>query len=776
MKRNPFISRLATRVAAVALTIGAAFSFSACSDDDEVDNSGSFKTRLEVPAVAAFSQSDATTSTLKFRWEAVDEATHYMAQIRLSETGDIFQEKQLQGTEVSFVGLNDDTDYYFRVSAQYTYDESRNSAYSEWVVGKTEKADPTRPTLSTPANPMCDKSKTTSSSLTFNWESVENAAGYNVVLTAIGEEDYTASTSETTYTFVGLKKGVKYFFTVQAAEVEGYNASDFTGQVNATTTDQLATPANLECKVKMSEAAQFAWEEVAGAATYAYELTTITAAGETVVMEGLLTELNPDEIVPGKTVSATTTNTTMTFRGLERDTYYAFRVKAVATEGSTAVVDSEYTDYYVIKTLVTDATPLAAPALTVDEAQQLKILVSWAPVAGALGYDYQFATPEQVTAGDEAAYVSGELRETTDEITGEVIPLTAAVTLNKIRVDGMEELQLLTPQTAYRVRVKTIANPANPTDGDSSWSDWMTVSTAALADELTVDASEKLSDAILRMAEGGVLTLLGGEYVSTGTIYFDRSVRIVAAAGQTPVLKLADGNFNITGGSTISTIELKGLKMIGKQKAGGGDHIFNVSAACTVENLKFVDCEAYDFDRSFFRTQNSANIKNILIENTFAQLVTGSTQSYDIVQLDRSPQTCVIRNSTFVNAAAFYRCNNVLAEATTVTVENCTFAATRSGGQLFRITGSTHTVSFKNIVLSGALTKGGNNATSSGFVNAENFFIASDVNFGTGFAVAPVKESLTSAELFPDAAAGNYKPAAGSQAFAAGAGDSRWLK
>lgn len=229
MKKFQFISRFAASVAAVALTLGSVVSFTACSDDDEIDNSG-IKSRLEVPTVNAVSaETDITKTSLTFSWEAVGDATGYQAQIRYSETGDIVREQISENTTVTFENLNSGTEYFFRVCATYKYDEGRNSAYSAYVSAKTEEADPTRPTFAVPAEVRCNMGATTAESLTFTWESVEGAQKYNVLLTAIGEDDRTFETTGTSYTFNGLTTGVKYFFSVQVAEIPGEagtNASD----------------------------------------------------------------------------------------------------------------------------------------------------------------------------------------------------------------------------------------------------------------------------------------------------------------------------------------------------------------------------------------------------------------------------------------------------------------------------------------------------------------------------------------------------------------------
>lgn len=761
MKKLSFISRLATSTVAVALTLGS-FVFVSCEDDPEIIAEP--LTRLDVPVVAPEVTADETSLT--FSWGTVAEATSYSAQIRLSDSGDIFREQITSNTSVTFNGLTDGTEYYFRVRANYEYNESRNSAYSEYRVVSTVQSDPSIPALAMPENVYCDSSKTTLEngqvSVTFVWDSVENAKEYDVLLTSIGLEDNTASTSETSKTYTGLEMGRQYFFQVRAREVLNgstvvYKSSPYTGAINVTTIAQLQTPQNLQNTQKMAQAAKFEWDAVEGAVNYYYEMTTLNTSGsEVTVMEGLITELS-DELIPGETISATSTNTSMTWRGLDKATYYAFRVKAMAPAGSSTLVDSEFTDYFVIRTLETDATPLATPVVTLEK-QQLKVIATWASVANAAGYEYEFTDGATTSTGKVSA----------DEETGN-IPTT--VTISKI--GSGDDAVALTPSTKYQFRLRALASPENKTDDNSVWTDWLDATTAALATELTMDPEAALAEEIARMAPGGVLTVPAGNYATTGTVNFTNGLTIKAAEGATVVIDLAKGSFSWPAEAKIADpIVFEGLTLIGKNSAGSGDHIVNgPNAASSVQEIKFVNCVAKDFDRSFVRTQGATTLNAVTIEDCTISWVAGCSQTYDLVQLNQAVETVTIKNSTFVSLSAFVRVN--AGSAGVATIENCSFVDTRSGGQMFRVN-SGFSGTFANNVLSGALTNAGNNDASAAALTASNNFIASDMSLSRNFTAAPTKESLTGAELFPKASEGNYAVAAGSQAAAAGAGDQRW--
>ncbi|MDE6070762.1 MAG: fibronectin type III domain-containing protein, partial [Alistipes sp.] len=660
MKKFKFVSRFAASVAAVALTLGSVVPFTACSDDDQIDNSG-IKSRLDVPAVNAVSAETGITKTsLTFSWEAVAEATGYQAQIRYSETGDIVREQISENTTITFENLNPGTEYFFRVCATYKYDEGRNSAYSLYVSATTEEADPTRPTFAVPAEVRCNMGATTENSLTFTWESVEGAEKYNVLLTAVGEDDRTFETTETFYTFNGLTIGTKYFFQVQAAEIPGEagtNASVWSGKIHAATTVKLQTPQELTLKEKMAKAAQFVWNEVKGAKTYEYELVVLNESGNSEpVKDGWLSEVG-DNFTPGATVYATsTTNTSISFFGLKEKTYYAFRVKAVAPADQTESIDSDFTDQYVFRTLEFDAVPLAAPAFSVSGIQQLQFTPKWKTVLNAYGFDYQIALASDVKAANEEAYVTRKIRATNEdgaeEAPSDENPLPLEIVVKGTVTDSYDETGdkkiALAPNTEYMIRMMTVADPSQMVYGDSQWSEWTTVKTTALAEALTISTEEDFSASIARVKDGGTLYLQSGSYAVTSGVEFGSSITIAAAkdAKEMPVIDLKV-NPSIKSGATLA-LEFSGVAIqVGK------DYIFNTtsSAKYTLTSFKMVNCKITNLKRSIFRTQDtgSVTIGDVTMENTTV-ICTGNDTYGVFVFKTNVPATYTITNCTFDKA------------------------------------------------------------------------------------------------------------------------------
>lgn len=812
MKKFQFISRFAASVAAVALTLGSAVSFTACSDDDEIDNSG-IKSRLDVPTVNAVSaETDITKTSLAFSWEAVEDATGYQAQIRYSETGDIVREQISENTTITFENLNPGTQYFFRVCATYKYDEGRNSAYSAYVSATTEEADPTRPTFDVPAEVRCNMGATTAESLTFTWESVEGAQKYNVLLTAVGEDDRTFETTATSYTFNGLTTGMKYFFSVQVAEIPGetgINASNWSGAVKATTTAKLTTPQNLALKVKMAQAAQFVWDEVAGAKSYAYELITLTETGaSTTVLEGFLDNLG-DNFTPGATVYATSTaNNSISFFGLEKKTYYAFRVKAVAPAEQTETVDSEFTDQFVFRTLEFDPVPLSAPAFSVSKIQQLRFTSSWKAVLNAYGFDYQVATAADVRDGNEAGYVTRKIRainESTgaEEAPSDLNPLPLEIAVGGTVTDAYDETgakQLVfAPNTAYMFRMKTIADPGQMVYGDSQWSEWTPVNTLALADALTIKAGDDIDDMLLRVKSGAVITLEPGEYYTSKEFSIKQAVTIIGSdpANKTKINVKGFSLKETTASDVLSKVCFENLELTGyaideatgKPKFGyttskttsGGYVLDGKGGAGSIEELIIKNCTIHGFVNALVRNEKTfKGFGKVTIENNIVCI--GGDNGY-IFDANAAPKSdiqteLVVKNNTFDGFGYAYgatktgqmiRLPKFEGVSASVEVVNNTFYNVKSilKKDLFEVVAGCSAVVSKNIVtIESSITWTGKLGVAGTSTSTDNF-IYNTTSTLDGFTVA---DPQIADYKFLE----NYKPT-NADVIAAGAGDPRWL-
>lgn len=94
-----------------------------------------------------------------------------------------------------------------------------------------------RTTLSTPANVSASVDAETPNKVNVSWDAVENASGYEVVLSSEGKEDIVNTTSTSSLAVAGLEYSTKYSVKVKATttDVENYKDSEYSAAVSVTT-------------------------------------------------------------------------------------------------------------------------------------------------------------------------------------------------------------------------------------------------------------------------------------------------------------------------------------------------------------------------------------------------------------------------------------------------------------------------------------------------------------------------------------------------------------
>lgn len=95
----------------------------------------------------------------------------------------------------------------------------------------------TRSTLSTPANVSASVDAETPNKVNVSWDAVENASGYEVVLSSEGKEDIVNTTSTSSLAVAGLEYSTSYSVKVKATttDVEKYKDSEYSAAVSVTT-------------------------------------------------------------------------------------------------------------------------------------------------------------------------------------------------------------------------------------------------------------------------------------------------------------------------------------------------------------------------------------------------------------------------------------------------------------------------------------------------------------------------------------------------------------
>jgi len=807
MKRFQFISRLTASAAVFALTLGTVVSFTACSDDDDETNRTTLPEKLAVPENIVSNNDN--EGVLSFSWNAVEEADSYSTQIRFDPIGDIVAEKLGDAASVVFTDLQNGTTYYFRVRANYSLNESRNSDWSEWLDVKTKEVDPAVPQLDVPANPVCLSTETGVDALTFQWEGVEGAAQYQVLLTSVGEDDFNALTEETSFTKSGLKPGQTYFFKVKAlpaADDKAHRASEYTGQIMASTLQQLATPV-VRNTITMAEALRWEWAAVENAVGYRYELYKGTE--EAAVLSGNFADVTTDpfkgetEIVitdEKKDAEGKTTGLSMTFKALDRSTYYYFRVQAVAAEGG-KFIDSEWTDLSAVLTPATDSDPLATPVFGTHDCQQTTVVVKWAAVENAGSYELQWTD-------DAANFDADPLDETKVRVIAVEPDEETGLLPTEYTVKG------LAASTKYYARLKAV-----PVEGDKAWkaSPWTTVAEIATADllmELTVSTADELYEAMIdRMATGGVITVEPGTYAISGTkkdeltgaitgyeprtIVLPRGITVKGAdASNRPAINYKQLNIALVedGALTLENLVVTGFIVDGEnnvknvgwsdtKSVSAGGYVTNIQAASKVlTKLEIKNCDIYGFNNSFCRADQGQGVAEVVVDNSIISVGGDNGQLVGAHQKHSLVMSVTLRNSTFDRIgsafggqalgggknAALVRL--MATPETAVTMENCTFynIAGCSKNKGFVENKSGVTTFNNNIIVLDANIAGGpwSSTMSNGTIEGSGNFI-----FGQADAMVLPAGFTTADPGIAPTFMSSYAP---TNSAVAGAGDPRW--
>lgn len=195
---------------------------------------------------------------------------------------------------------------------------------------------------------------------TFMWESVKNAASYEVVV----NDGAPIAAAGVSITIQNLSASTTYTFKMKALAPEGSKEwldSDFCDPVSFTTAGRkkLSTPV-LSASDVVSGGFTISWNAVKNAVSYVYKV--------------------------GDADEQSTTATNFTADGLSHSTTYSVKVKAVPSAAmSEVLVDSDWAE-----TSVTTASPskLNAPVLSSSDIHTNGFTVSWAAVPNAGMYNY----------------------------------------------------------------------------------------------------------------------------------------------------------------------------------------------------------------------------------------------------------------------------------------------------------------------------------------------------------------------------------------------------
>jgi ribosomal protein L14 len=257
--------------------------------------------------------------------------------------------------------------------------------------------DPDPVALSTPVK--SGEPVATATTITFSWQSVENAGSYSYVLkNASGTQLESNTTTNTSVYFSGLQAVSSYSLEVTAipTNTEAYlNSATLT--ITATTLDynQLATPVQDADPVATLTSLTFSWAAVDGAADYAYTLKDAADA---------------------ELASGTTDKTNLYFSPLSNGTTYTLEVIA---EPSASDTEAKASNALTITATTLDYIQLATPEQAAEvEPTNSSLKFSWTAVEHAANYTYVLKDEqgnEKLNSATEetALYISNLEQKTT---------------------------------------------------------------------------------------------------------------------------------------------------------------------------------------------------------------------------------------------------------------------------------------------------------------------------------------------------------------------------
>ena len=333
-------------------------------------------TGLTVPATPSnLTVTARTHNSVSVDWDDVTGATRYNVNhsrvtTTKSTTGQDRVPKFFETSSAATVrGLSSSTTYEIRVSS---YNDSGVSTAATVQV-TTRLPVPTNLTVSSP----------TSTGVSLDWDDVTGATGYEYRHRENGTQTWgtpiAVAVSEASVT--GLSGGTQYDFSVRATNAD--TESLWTSSVQETTLPE--APASLIVSAKTHDSITFDWDDMTGAAGYAYQYRE---DGET----NWSTEQN-------------ITTSTVTLTGLDAQTTYEFRVRAYDSS-------DRYSGYSELD--ATTRLPLPA-GLSVSSPTETSVWLDWDDVTGATGYEYRYRESTD-TDWDDA--VVGAVTDSEASVTG----------------------------------------------------------------------------------------------------------------------------------------------------------------------------------------------------------------------------------------------------------------------------------------------------------------------------------------------------------------------
>jgi hypothetical protein len=345
-----------------------------CVEGDGPQVAGSFNTLVVCDAPLQLSSTSITPSGATLAWQAVANGLNYSVNYRIAGAVSWTQAASAtSATQLVLTGLSASTNYEWQVKANCA---NNTSSYSSAVFSTLAPIVCSVPTGMTTSN-------ITSSTATFSWATMPNAASYRVDYKKNSSTTWTTgatAVTTTSFSVTGLTAATAYNWRVRTNCSTGTSTA-YAATVNFTTGAACGIPTGLVSSTITNTSASLSWTAVSGAASYAveYQLTGTTSW-----------------IVAA--AAQTTNNFNLT--GLIAASSYSWRVKTNCTSSTSTYATGSFT---------TAAAPSCAlpTALQSGSITESSALLSWTATANAASYTLEYKPSTSTTWALLSSSVTG---------------------------------------------------------------------------------------------------------------------------------------------------------------------------------------------------------------------------------------------------------------------------------------------------------------------------------------------------------------------------------
>lgn len=323
-----------------------------------------FKTKLEAPSLTApADNANAVPVTGNVVWASVTGASSYAMEISKDAgfTNIIINKSGLPSTNTTYEGLENNTKYYWRVSA------SNIDGQGDWSASRQFTTELGQPVLVSPADG--DENQSVTGTLT--WQQVSGALDYDLQIS----EDAAFGTTKVnvpaitllTYNFSGLDFNKTYYWRTRASNSEGKGPWSAVWSFQTKLEPPvLIAPADNSKSIKIP--VNFEWSSVAGAESYNLQISR---------MQDFSVLFNNTNNITGTSINLNNLN-------FSPYTVYYWRVQAVTTKGN-----GKWAAPWMFTTFL--GAPL--PTSPANEATDIPVTTKceWQQAPGADSYDFQLS-------------------------------------------------------------------------------------------------------------------------------------------------------------------------------------------------------------------------------------------------------------------------------------------------------------------------------------------------------------------------------------------------